>query len=511
MSLRTRAGVFLVALAVIIAAGTVGGVASTNTPPPSDGSHENVAVQAQQSTPNDSDGGETENRSAEGIVRQASQSYENITDFTAKQVTNATYGNNTTNSVAQFYYEKPNKLRLNYTEPASQAGTVIVTNGSSTLIYNATNNTVQTIETPNIGGQSTGYLATTERTLRTSNVSYEGTATVAGQETYVLSAEPAGEFGGEIEQTYYLDQETYIPVKQSIEGTSTFDNETTTFESTTVFRDLEVNTGIPDGTFDFEPPAGATVLESPINYTQYDSVDEAQANVSFEIREPTEVPEEYELNGTTVARFANTTSVYLTYANGSDGTMLVTVTETGYNASMFGNETDGDSGSDLGEDVSIDGRDGTYVAFGPQATVTFPCGDLQYSISGPFDKDELVGIAESVPCESSADEADDTDDTDESGTGDEVFSEPVVIEFGGIEVSVGPPEDPNDDGVYEDVTGDGSVDAIDALAHAAVVIAVENGQLELTDEQADALDVDGDGDVDYDDAEALVPGDETSA
>jgi len=512
MSLGTRLGVLLMTLTVVVAAGTAAGLTSSNVVSVSNGASQGIAPQAEQTTLNGSDDGndsETIDRSAQEIIRETSNSYEDITDFTATQVTNATYGNGTTNTVAQFYYEKPNSLRINYTAPASQAGTVIVTNGSSTVIYNATNNTVQTIDAPNISGQPTGYLATTERTLQTSNVTYEGTETVAEQETYVLSVTPAGNFsGGDIDQTYYLDQETCVPVKQHVETTFTYNNETVTSESTTVFRDLEVNTGVSDEKFDFEPPEGATVLESPINYTEYDSVDEAQANVSFEIREPAEVPEEYDLNSTTVARFGNTTSAYLTYANGSGGTMLVTVTDAQYNGSMAeGNDSDTESESEsgFGEDVSIDGREGTYASFGPQASVSFPCDDLWFSISGPFEKGELITIAESVPCESSQENS-----NEEAESEDGIFSEPIELELDGIEISVGPPEDPDGDGISEDVTGDGSVGSADALAYAAIVTTVEDGDLDLTDEQTDALDIDGDGNLDYDDAEALLPDDETS-
>jgi outer membrane lipoprotein-sorting protein len=492
----------LLALALALATGPAVGLAS-----PTDGAGASVAgygsdggaVGAAQLNESDA---EAENRTAAAIVRRAARSYVNITGFSATRVTNATYGNNTTNTVAQFYYERPNNLRINYTAPATRAGTLIVANGSSTVIYNATNNTVQVIDTPNVSGQSTSYLAGIERTLRASNVSYEGTATVAGRETYVLSASPAGSFGGgEIDRTYYLDQDSYIPVKQHVESTFTFDNETITSESTTVFRDLRVDPAIPDAKFDVELPAGTTVLESPINYTRYDSIDAAEGTVPFEIREPADVPDEYDLRNATVSQFGNTTSVSLTYTNGSGGSLLVSITPVQENRSLpAGNDSNADSA--FGENVWIGDREGTYVAFGPQASAIFPCGEFQYSISGPFERGELVAIAESVPCEAAAEE---TESESESDAGEDPFSGPIDIEFDGIELSVDPSEDPNDDGVFEDITGDGSVDSFDALAHTAVVASVEDGDLTLTDEQVAALDIDGDGDLTDEDARALLP------
>ena len=88
--------------------------------------------------------------------------------------------------------------------------------------------------------------------------------------------------------------------------------------------------------------------------------------------------------------------------------------------------------------------------------------------------------------------------------GDSVFSEAVTISFAGITVEVGPPMDNDGDGVYEDLNGDGELTVLDAVLHAVVVTAVEKGQLDLTNDQADAVDVDRDGDVDYDDATALA-------
>lgn len=57
-----------------------------------------------------------------------------------------------------------------------------------------------------------------------------------------------------------------------------------------------------------------------------------------------------------------------------------------------------------------------------------------------------------------------------------------------------PPADPNGDGLFEDVDGDGTADFDDAVA----LSFVSSGQ--LTTDQIDALDFDGDGDVDFNDA-----------
>jgi hypothetical protein len=103
-----------------------------------------------------------------------------------------------------------------------------------------------------------------------------------------------------------------------------------------------------------------------------------------------------------------------------------------------------------------------------------------------------------------AEEADDEEGGDEADDDDSVFADPVELSIAGLTISVGPPEDVDDDGIYNDLNGDGEVTMLDAVLHAVVVTAVDAGELELTDEQADAVDVDGDGDVDYDDAQEIA-------
>lgn len=96
------------------------------------------------------------------------------------------------------------------------------------------------------------------------------------------------------------------------------------------------------------------------------------------------------------------------------------------------------------------------------------------------------------------------DDSDNGTEGDAVFSEEITLSFAGITVTLGPPQDLDDDGVYEDVTGDGEVNLIDGFAHAGVVTVVDQGFLDLNEDQTDALDVTGDGTLNYQDSLALV-------
>lgn len=63
------------------------------------------------------------------------------------------------------------------------------------------------------------------------------------------------------------------------------------------------------------------------------------------------------------------------------------------------------------------------------------------------------------------------------------------------------PKDPNGDGKYEDIDGDGNATFSDAVE---LALAVSGGDITLTEAQIDALDFDNDGDVDFDDAVQLA-------
>jgi hypothetical protein len=92
-----------------------------------------------------------------------------------------------------------------------------------------------------------------------------------------------------------------------------------------------------------------------------------------------------------------------------------------------------------------------------------------------------------------------------TGTAQAVFPEPLVIEVGGITLfEIGPPQDLDGDGLYEDVTGDDKVTFGDVVALDIVVTFYERGDLALTDAQVAALDFNQDGRLTEADTTALA-------
>ncbi len=139
-------------------------------------------------------------------------------------------------------------------------------------------------------------------------------------------------------------------------------------------------------------------------------------------------------------------------------------------------------------------------------TVTFRAADFADSVQ-PGDESVVLGEitftnttgGESGLSVSTEDLVGDNGSTVPAG----VRSSPLVIETHPFDTGLpgvgdARPTDPDDDGLYEDIDGDGEVTFSDATD---LAFAETDG---LTDRQVGALDFDGDGDLDFDDAVELA-------
>lgn len=82
---------------------------------------------------------------------------------------------------------------------------------------------------------------------------------------------------------------------------------------------------------------------------------------------------------------------------------------------------------------------------------------------------------------------------------------PVVLVHGfGYQLNVGPPLDPDKDGRYEDLTGNGKTGVSDAVAFPIIAAAETSGLTQMPAQQRAALDFDGDGNFDQADVLAYA-------
>lgn len=281
---------------------------NANQQPPSNNT-QNTAEQSEQSSDqttgqqdHSQDSTETSNgaedRSLMSVLQQARTSYKQIKDVNATVATSTTVSSGDVeqsyNATLGLSYEQPNKFRFEVLKPEAQAGTVIASNGTTTTFYDPSSNTVSTVamsdminqdvsqasvikQAGSVGqaqagagmaamgasGMTPASLNNPTQLLQKANVSYEGTKTVNGYETDVISIEDTNaSLGYSSSTTVYLDQKTSLPVKVVSNNTFTSDGETTTVNSTIVVRDLKVNTGIPDSVFEPEVPEDAEHVDT---------------------------------------------------------------------------------------------------------------------------------------------------------------------------------------------------------------------------------------------------------
>lgn len=491
MTRRTHLAIALAILAVLGAAGSA--VAFTAADISQTDNESN-------GTPTDSmaDGsaGNASNLTAEAVVERARASYADIEDFTAVLTSTSTFSEETVNTTANFSFKRPDKVRFEFRAPKDQAGNLIVSNGTNTVFYNAPINSYRVLSSENAsgmesqGGQpglSVGYFDALNRTFDVSKVTFEGTATVNGRETFVLSLQPQREGGSEVGTatggsgetrvengiesgpesefspniTLFLDQETYIPIERR--STTSFGNDTTS--TVTRLRNLSVNVGLSDEHFEFDPPSNATLVGGSIPETaQYDSIEATQENAPIEVCAPTEVPGGYSFDQSSVTSTGeNTTSVSLTYTNGSGPASALRVNiasrgpenatggmlggaggeagvgpvrdenrsganktpASGDSATMGGSNESEEMNemlatSDLAENVTVKGGNGTFIG-GPEGAggaVIFEFNGFQYSVSGPFGQEELVAIADSIECADGGTQGSETasDDGEQAGS-----------------------------------------------------------------------------------------------
>lgn len=323
--------------------------------------------------------------SADEIGDRIEQKHENIDSYEAtieRQVDSPDRDLSTKSKIVA----KPQAglMRTEALAPANQRGNVMVSNETTTWMYNASANTARQMDSLGVTGmQQPNYGKLVDHFTENYDISVEGITTVADRSVYVLDLTPkenASQFAGNT--TLWVDKDRWFPVKTKMRYS--YDNETTTV--TTTYRNLSFNTGVDNSTFDFEPPANATIeTVSTPSTQQYDTRSAAAENASVAVPDPA-VPDEYTLEQAIVSEYDDTVSVRLQYSNGSSH--LTVAKQVGQQSkSTRGNET-----------VQVGNSTGSYQQIGDHRILNWNCADSSYTATGELSKDELLSTAESIDC-----------------------------------------------------------------------------------------------------------------
>ncbi len=324
--------------------------------------------------------------SAEQIAEKMQQKQDIIEDYSYTMYMTMEFGDQKMESVADMMYKKPNKFKAVQKQPAEMAGSLSVFDGETMWTYDPQQNTVMIMELPDMPEQNDlDYLKLIGMMMNESDFSLEGIEKVDGRTTYVIDMSPKDEsdfgmFGG---MKVWVDKETWMPLKMEMKDAD--GNPMYSIE----YRNFQTNTGISDEEFQFEIPEGAEV-KTMDEFVLPESItlEEAREEATFDILVPSYIPDGYEFDHAMVIQgFVETVS--LTYKNGDE--------RLGISEIVLEDEPQASPIMDSAEVVSINGVEGKLVTiYGDSKMLQWEIGNIQLTLSGSLDKEELIGIAESM-------------------------------------------------------------------------------------------------------------------
>lgn len=326
---------------------------------------------------------------AKQIAEKMQQKQDSIEDYSYTMYMTMEFGGQKIETEADMMYKKPNKLKTVQTQPAEMAGSVTVSDGETMWLYDAQQNTVMIMELSETPEQNDpDYLQFIEMMMNESDFSLAGIEKVDGRTSYVIDMSPKDESDdlgilGDIK--VWVDKETWMPLKMDMkdaDGNPMYSME---------YRNFQTNTGISDDEFQFEVPEGAkvqTLNMDELLMPQAMTLEEAGEEATFDILVPSYLPDGYEFdNAMVIQGFVETVS--LTYKNGDEGL--------GISEIVFEDESQTSQIMDSAEVVSINDVEGKLVTiYDDYKMLQWEIGNIQLTLTGSLDKEELIQIAESM-------------------------------------------------------------------------------------------------------------------
>ncbi len=317
----------------------------------------------------------------ERIADELETRHDQIDDVQGVQVTTVEFDNTTERTVMDVTERPPSESKYEVIETDSQwqsEGDVVTMSDGQMRSYDAEENTVTEFEFDfNPQTATFGTTELIEETLDNSEVSYEGSDTVADRSVYVISLT---DNDMDSTTTLWVDKEFWYPLKTG----TTFEAADTQMTSTMTYEEVEFNQGLPDSAFEFEPPADATVeeFEAPEAET-HSSIEAVDAATAYDVPEPV-LADGFSFDEARTTDTGDDVMTHITYIDG-DETIHYSITA----------QTDIDL---TGESVSIGSNDGAVTTFEGTVSVTWDCDERRYSLTGEQDRETIIDSAASVDC-----------------------------------------------------------------------------------------------------------------
>ena len=374
---RAHVSTVVVAL-LLVTAGCLGAVGSGDDASVDDDGDEELP---DEDLPDDD--GDEELPDADALLEAATEAESSVETVQGIQTITMDDGTETVTTTQEVWERGPDQYRADIIETDDpEPIDVIVSDGSTMWMYDEDDNEAVRME---LGFDQADQEALNdgfvEAFTNDTDVTIEGTDTVADRDVYVLELTGDGDDALYESATLWIDQETDYPVKQKI--TPAVGESVTT---TTAFEEVAFDEEIDDEVFAFEPPEDAEIREfDELMPQQYTDVDAADADVPFDVPRP-DVPAEYTLESVLAGENMVGWSATLQY---TDETSFLTV--------GVADEAQDPVFEPDSDPVEIDDVDATIrEATETRTIIEWEDDGLSYTVSGELTADELIDVAESI-------------------------------------------------------------------------------------------------------------------
>mgnify|MGYP000191631741 CR=1 FL=1 len=338
------------------------------------------------------------------VVERVEQKMNETEAFQARLIQQQQVAGETTEMEAIVAYEAPGKINITYLSPQRFAGTRVVSNGSTTMIYNPDTGTASVQPTQSAAGQNASTsglffgLSSVDNGTRIQNTA---TSDGAVSLSYAADGQQFSLFVGgspnrqsrlhnteaPVETTVWIDRDRWLPTKARLNYT----NMRVPMIQTIEYENFTTMEDVPDDRFSTEPPGDARMREGTMtpfmdeNMTSYLSRSAMVEAVDQPVPEP-EVPDRFSFRrGMTMG---NDSFVWEIYGNATDVLQIQRIPGT---VSVFQSD----------RTVAVHGEAATLTRVQGQRIVEWHCGGSTFALYGTasaFDAEDLADIAESIEC-----------------------------------------------------------------------------------------------------------------
>lgn len=200
-----------------------------------------------------------EDLTAEQIAEEYKQKTANIEDYSATVYTTMYMGEQKMTTVTSIAQKLPDKMKVATLQAEQGEGTTIVSNGETMWTYYPNQNLVTSMKVESIENNydpsQMDYANMIQNLMDKNDITFDGVDSIDGRSCYVIHMNPNDdtEFGFNVDIKAWIDKETQMMLKYE------FYDEDGNLMMVSEYKDLEVNTGIPDSEFVFNIPEGAKV------------------------------------------------------------------------------------------------------------------------------------------------------------------------------------------------------------------------------------------------------------